>query len=389
MRTYLETHRWITFNINLDKASRSFWAMLGECQSKCEHLAGLPLAPEQAKAFHRLYFAKGVQGTTAIEGNTLSPEEIQEQIEGKLETPPSRQYLAQETDNIIRVCNQIGRDLGRKQDARLSADLIRQYNEYVLERLGLEGGAVAGQVSPFMVMVHGYKGAPREDCDYLLSRLADWLNSDDFKQDDEMAIGMGIIKAILAHLYLAWIHPFADGNGRTARLMEFHILFASGVPTPAAHLLSNFYNQTRTEYYRQLDRASQSGGDVIPFLCYAVQGLRDGLREQVERAKQMQQKVAWINYVHRAFKEKTGDAATRQKHLIFDLAEHATPVSPAAIPTLTARLARHYAQRTTKTLLRDLETLLNMELIKKENKGYRAHTEMIVAFLPPRVPPIP
>lgn len=72
---------------------------------------------------------------------------------------------------------------------------------------------------------------------------------------------MAILKAIAAHLYLAWIHPF-DGNGRTARLMELRLLLAAGVTTPATHLLSNHYNLTRGEYYRQLDAASRTGNPL-------------------------------------------------------------------------------------------------------------------------------
>ncbi len=53
------------------------------------------------------------------------------------------------------------------------------------------------------------------------------------------------------------------------------------VPSTAAHLFSNHYNRTRAEYYRQLDRASKSGGDLISFLNDAVRGLFDGLREQL------------------------------------------------------------------------------------------------------------
>jgi Fic/DOC family len=41
-----------------------------------------------------------------------------------------------------------------------------------------------------------------------------------------------LVKAILAHLYIAWIHPFGDGNGRAARLMELRILLEAGVPMP-------------------------------------------------------------------------------------------------------------------------------------------------------------
>ncbi len=79
----------------------------------------------------------------------------------------------------------------------------------------------------------------------------------------------------MAHLYIAWIHPFGDGNGRTARFLEVKILLRAGIPTVAAHLLSNHYNATRSAYYRQLQRASASGGYVAPFIQYALQGFID------------------------------------------------------------------------------------------------------------------
>jgi hypothetical protein len=56
---------------------------------------------------------------------------------------------------------------------------------------------------------------------------------------------------------------------------------SASIPSPAAHLLSNHYNLTRQEYYRQLDRASQSGGEILPFLGYALEGFVDGLRSQL------------------------------------------------------------------------------------------------------------
>ncbi|WP_433223897.1 Fic family protein [Dactylosporangium sp. CS-047395] len=51
-----------------------------------------------------------------------------------------------------------------------------------------------------------------------------------------MAFPLAMIKAMLAHLYLAWIHPFGDGNGRTARLIESQLLLQAGVPVPAANV---------------------------------------------------------------------------------------------------------------------------------------------------------
>ncbi len=68
-----------------------------------------------------------------------------------------------------------------------------------------------------------------------------------------MRFAVTVAKAVLAHLYIAWIHPFADGNGRTARLVEFQILAQSGlIPLPAANLLRDHYNKTRDRYYAEL-----------------------------------------------------------------------------------------------------------------------------------------
>ena len=96
---------------------------------------------------------------------------------------------------------------------------------------------------------------------------------------------MAVLKAIYAHLFFVWIHPFGDGNGRTARIIELRVLLASGVPTPVAHLLSNHYNMTRTN--------GTTGGSVMPgytwkFVEYAVQGLVDGLAEQITSIQEQQ-----------------------------------------------------------------------------------------------------
>ncbi len=41
-----------------------------------------------------------------------------------------------------------------------------------------------------------------------------------FADDRNNRVAAAILRAVLAHLYIAWIHPFGDGNGRTARLAK-------------------------------------------------------------------------------------------------------------------------------------------------------------------------
>src|SRR5204863_10051002 len=148
----------------------------------------------------------------------------------------------------------------------------------VLDGLDCEPGVLPGVLRTHSVVVARYRGAPSEDCEYLVSRLSEWLNGPTFQiADDDWRLPYALLKAIVAHLYLAWIHPFGDGNGRTARLIELQILLAAGVPTPATHLLSNHYNQTRAYYQRRLDEASRRDDGLIRFIRYAVQGFVDGL----------------------------------------------------------------------------------------------------------------
>lgn len=385
MRTFEKTHQWLRFSVDLRKAPEKLWIMLGECQSKCEHIAGVPLRPDTARQLHQLYLAKGVLATTAIEGNTLSEQEVLQHLEGKLRLPPSREYLAQEIDNIVAACNWITSKIQMGESLGLDVETIREFNRLVLNKLSLPEDVVPGEIRTYPVVVARYRGAPAEDCEHLLGRLCDWLNSETFGPQQGTKIVYAVLKAMIVHLYLAWIHPFGDGNGRTARLVEFQLLISSGVPAPAAHLLSNHYNQTRTEYYRQLDRASQTGGEVVPFLSYAVQGLLDGLKSQLELIRGQQWDVAWRNYVHEAFGDKKTASDIRRRHLALDLSKQPEPVPMDKLPEISPRLTTAYARKTRKTLSRDLSELLKMELVVKEAAGFRARKELILAFLPVKV----
>ncbi len=390
---YQESHPWLTFSLSLGSADHRLWLLLGEVASKVEHLSGVPLRPDVAEELHKIYLAKGALATTAIEGNSLSDDQAQQLINGKLDLPKSRQYLQQEVQNIIDVCNHEARELlaAGSNERTLCPELIKEYNRNVLKNLALDEDTVPGEIRRHSVTVGSvYRGAPAKDCRYLLERLCQWLNGQEFvPPDDEFRIPFAIIKAIVAHVYLAWIHPFGDGNGRTARLIEFHILFASGIPLPSAHLLSNHYNRTRTEYYRELAYASKSGGDLLPFISYAMRGFLDGIREQIAIVRKQQLQVAWQNYVHDLFRNlRNSPTQKRRRELVFDLTDYTKRdgwVDVASIELLTPNLAREYAQAGDRMVQRDLNALAKMQLIQRRHGKVKANWEMIQAFLPRRV----
>jgi Fic family protein len=364
--------------------------LLGEARSKVQHLGESLLAPETGARLREVYLAKGVHATTAIEGNTLSEEEVAEHLAGRLKLPASQEYRTREIDNIVGAYNRVSAELFDEGSADLTPDKIRQYNKLILDGLPLDAGVVPGGMAARPPVVGRYRAPVRADCDFLLEQLCEWLNTGFEAPDDELVVPYAIIKAVLAHLYLAWIHYFGDGNGRTARCVELQIMLATGrVSTPAAHLLSNHYNITRDEYYRQLDAASRDhDGNPIAFLVYAVRGFVDQLRAQLHSVWEQLCSDRWEQYVYQQFGEAKTPRLIRQRQLVLDLSKQDDPVPRTKLRDLSPKVATAYSHRGEKTLTRDLNALIARDLIVAERDGYRPRREQILSLLP-AVPDVP
>ncbi|MFF8437749.1 Fic family protein [Streptomyces bacillaris] len=359
--------------------------LLGEAISKLEHVAGVPLQPKVAAELNTVYLTKGAHATTQIEGNTLSEADVRKRVDHELPLPPSQEYLGQEIDNVIQGYNQIVDEVVGGTRLALHLDRICEFNKIVLNGLPADGDGKPGEIRTTSVLVGAhYRGAPAEDCEYLIDRMCTWL--DDLRSTEgSLHQPVSVLAAIMAHLYIAWIHPFEDGNGRTARLIEYQMMVQAGAPTLAAHVLADHYNKTRAEYYRQLRRTSMDPFDVSGFIKYALQGLVDGLRQQIGEIQGQQMNVTWRNYVHEAFHDKTTPACARQRRLLLSL-----PVGEwtkkSDIRGLTPLIAEAYAGKEDKTISRDINALAEMNLILKTGRSTTVQiaprTGLLRAFMP-------
>lgn len=386
MRRYERTHPWIDFKAtDVNTVQPRHWMLLGEARSKCEHLAGAPLKPDVAQHLYSVTLVKGALATTAIEGNTLTEEQVHGILAGSYKAPPSRQYQEQEVRNVLDALQDLHDRILAAESMPITPELICGFNQQILKGTHYREGVVPGAIRTESVVVGNYLAAPAEDCEYLLDRLTQWLNSSIFEHDDpEIQFALTLAKAVYAHLYIAWIHPFGDGNGRTARLLEFLILAGSGlVPVPAAHLLSNHYNLTRDRYYGELALASKSGQSTLRFLSYAIEGFIDGIREAIGMVREQQIVVSWVNYVHERFGAQPNTKASgRQRSLVLAMPMD-TVVPREDLEGLTPKIARLYAGAGPRTLSRDLGTLTKLGLIRRVHGGYRTRSEVVQAFMPP------
>lgn len=389
------THDFIKFPPRLGVLSPKIWLLMGGMQSQIEQLARLPIPPSVSAELRNIYLTKGVHATTAIEGSTLSEQEVRAILDSRLTLPPSREYLQREVENIARAVNVVGREILRGSQMSFSLDLLNHWHRLILSDLGksLDPSVLVGELRQHNVVVGRYVGAPPGDCQRLVEEFCDWLNDENVAPTghEHYRLAWQVIKAIVAHMMLAFIHPYGDGNGRLSRLVEFAILLRAGVPDIAAHLLSNFYNATRTRYRQELqmahgefvDGAYPTEINMLDFVEYALEGYHDLLNEQFREIHKQLLGVLWHDHIHRAFPEQMTATQQRRKQLALSLGniDPDASVGAAAIRELTPALAAAYASKSDRTISRDLNALTGMNLLKRDDDGYRPNRDILFAFL--------
>lgn len=189
---------------------------------------------------------KSTYASNAIEGNPLSYEQVEIIIESK-----KRHFLKpeQEIRNYYNVLEYLENEL--KKHTPFSLELLLNVQKQIVfgeskDKIGLRGAMPPG----FLFAVYDNKtGKPEyippeySDVPHLLDELIKYIN----ESDDHP-----IIKAAILHYQLVTIHPFEDGNGRTARIMSNYILSYYGYGFKEIGSLEEYFSYDLNEYYVSL-----------------------------------------------------------------------------------------------------------------------------------------
>ncbi len=379
-------HPFISFEFTTSSVSSDTWFWLGEAFSKCQHLAGSPLKPKTAADMAAVALARGAQATTAIEGNTLSEAEVTAIVtSGSANVGPSREYLEREVKNILAALEDIDAALHSGRALPIDRERLCALNAQILAGIPDRPEVKPGHLRQHDVVAGAYRAPHWTSVPALIDRLVAWLqqlrtDASGLRPEDRFV--NAVLAAVLAHVYIAWIHPFGNGNGRLARLIEVQILSESGViPEVSTNLLSDHYNKTRAAYYLALEEAQR---DIRAFITYAVRGFVDELRAQIEGVKSQSLSVHWESYVYEVFRGMpTTTARDRQRELALALAHRGMAVTRDEATELTASLARKYARTGDRTPARDLNDLVGMGLARRVgSRRYETTRDTIRAFIP-------
>lgn len=391
-RKYQETHPWISFRFNPMTLGPGTLIKLGEALSKCDHVCGAPLPPAEADLLNKVSLTKGIHATTSIEGNTLTEEEVEKRIDGKLTLPDSIEYQGAEIDNLLEIFNEIANLSISQELPPLSIELIKSWNKRILKDQPLGEDVTPGEFRNHSVVVgNAYRGAPAEDCPYLMDRFISFITEELQTDDANWHKPLWIIRPIIAHLYFAWIHPFGDGNGRTARLIELYLLLNAGIPIPSAHILSDYYNRSRGRYYQALKQASKADNyehGLASFIDYAVTGFVEGLQEQVARIENVQIHIAWESFIHEIIAAHGHNETWSRRRILARNLPYITNddgfIQKSEIRYANKELAKLYEGKSQKTATRDLNALVECHLARQEGDRdrYVSNIELMAAFLP-------
>ena len=379
----------ISFRANWELSEKTV-NLLGQCYAYINSILNTPIRPDYREQLLWVSLNKGALATTAIEGNTISEEDLA-QIQSGKELESSRKYQQQEVENILAAFNTILDELVREKTSEIiSPALIQRFNEMVGKDIGKTFNGNPGQFRRRNVVVGAYRPPSFEKVEEFVEKLCDWLVRE-FHYRQEQNFDEAVLESIVSHVYIAWIHPFLDGNGRTARLLEFYILMRAGIPSIASHILSNHYNNTRPEYYQQLQYASETA-DISRFIQYALEGFRDGLENIIEIIHRNQKELTWNNYVHDLIEKmqeegKNRNTLRRMRQLAYYIPNDKF-YSLDEIEILNSRIAKEYRRLNQITLRRDLDLLAEKNLLKTEKNKYRANHELLHSLLPETSVPI-
>src|SRR5690606_36259898 len=110
--------------------------LLGQCEAYVNAINNTPILPHHYKKLMQIALMKGAQATTAIEGNTLSDEEIQKILNNQ-KLPPSKEYQETEVKNILTAYNELRNELLNGGDCHLiSKSLLFRFHKMVGQNLG-------------------------------------------------------------------------------------------------------------------------------------------------------------------------------------------------------------------------------------------------------------
>ena len=316
-----------------------------------------PLVPKWEVSLRREALIRSAHSSTAIEGNPLSLEQVSDLAAGREITV--RRKDRQEVLNYLDALEKIPKFA--EINPFLPQNLLEVHKIVTKETLEnpedegifrnrqvFVGNRITGEVI--------FMPPPPEQVPQLVNEFLEWFNSTAVSEIDP------VIEAGLMHYELVRIHPFIDGNGRTARVIATLVLYKRGFDSKRFFALDDYYDQDRRGYYAALKSVDQNTLDLTEWLEYFTGGVAMSI-------KAVKDKVIGLSKDIKLLKEKGQVALTaRQMKIVERIIEKGQ---------ITNRDVRDMFNLSNRGALDEITKLLKLKVIKKVGKGRNLHYELV------------
>jgi Fic family protein len=212
--------------------------------------------------------------TTHIEGTQLTLEQS-EQLLGGQTLPNANPDDARELINYRDAFNLVSDYLD--SDAPVTEALIREIHKRLVK--GVRGNSAAPgqyrQIQNYVVNSKTgetvYTPPPVYEIQRMMQELVDYINK---TREIHPVFVSGIAQFQLVH-----IHPFLDGNGRSARLLSTLCLYKKGYDFKQLFTMSEYYDRNRSDYYKSIQSVRENKMDMTEWLEYFTHALAKQMQE--------------------------------------------------------------------------------------------------------------
>ena len=374
--------RWaVNFDMRVQADRYDIVSLVARAHALATVIRGIPIPPGLQRKIDALNILRAVRGTTGIEGTELTETEVLQVMEspGEHVLPKGKRREELEVRNAERVMYLVATTLIKKPDTPLTEGLICLLHKTTTEDIPYRNNT-PGKYRDHAAHAGTYlPPATGQQVRELMAAFVDWFNNGPVRLWDP------IIKAILAPFYVVSIHPFGDGDGRTARAVESLLLYQAGVNARGFYSLANYYYRRRDEYVAALDHVRfHTNGDLTPFVTFALNGLVEELEAVHNEVLREVQIISFRDFAREVL-EADGKMGTKIGERVFHFLLRLGPdaVSIKALRAGAHPLSRHYRGVTGKTLSRDVNYLKERELIVVDGDDLRANLGIMTRFTPP------
>ena len=204
---------------------------------------------------------RNAHSSTAIEGNPLTLEQVRAIEEGR-EIPATAQRARREVANYFAGLRFVEKNAQRS--AVTHAEMLKLHR--IMAGDVMDQGR-AGRYRTIRVRVGTHVAPPPEQVQPMMSELLQWWNI-------HAARISPIVSSAIVHHQFETIHPFADGNGRTGRMLSLWELYRRGFDSHHIFSIDEFYWEDRPRYYAAFEKVRKESNDLSSWLEYSAEGLR-------------------------------------------------------------------------------------------------------------------